>query len=520
MSNSADFVRNSLDKYGFRYQRSLEREVAVCKTFWDGIAGTISGASWVLRFTADQGLEAICSTQSAYGKFVQDKTITLNGNVLKLQVGRRNLRFAIRQSAVIRRSFFPPKITAVVGEMIGGRANDKVKLRAMIPYSLKSDIRFENHFGSNLHCFTSIDELMCVSIEFGTNLCLFSGIRFYDGGTSWLAYLFQPGDKTQTRYLVIESLGGIGYDRFQAVVRKTISAIGFFTGAYAYGPMFIFNVTTGRLVAYNGCVVAARRSRYGLHSLNAYDYYADEDLCPDVGKKIEPTLQPIFRSHFERLMAYLDGQAFAEFYYIFQDVMLSMQFSPAASRLIIYATCLEKARTWVAQLVKGNPVADTGNGGAKSLLPETVRQELVGGIEKIFKRYEDDLDESELKIVQKRIGGWFALPNQDALRNAFDHFGVILSKRDIQLLAMRNKILHGANVIKAKFNPKHPEGRYTDESERICFEYHALVWRLIMASIGYKGPYRNVAEIDWRFRKRRKNGSKPMIKRVRIRNGH
>ena len=53
---------------------------------------------------------------------------------------------------------------------------------------------------------------------------------------------------------------------------------------------------------------------------------------------------------------------------------------------------------------------------------------------------------------------------------------------------------------------------------RARFEFHALIWRLIMAAIGYKGQYRDVAEIDWRFRKNRTNGDKPMMKRVRIQN--
>ena len=510
MSTLFDFTNDSTDKYGLEYQRSLKHEVAICEAFSNGITGSLSGVPWNFRFTEELELRATSNALS----YSRGGTHTLNGQTLSLKVKTRNLNFAVRQSAVVSWNFMSHTITALVGEIVGGRANDKVRLRAMIPYSLKSSIRFENHFSSNLHRAEAIDEQMCVCFHFGTNMCLFNGIRFEDGGIGWLAYLFQPSDKTQPNFLVVESLGGVGYDRFQAVVRKTVSAVGFVTGTYAYGPMFIFGVSTGRLVAYNGCMIAARNARYGLHSLNPYDYYADRDLKPHIGDKIESKLQPIIRSQFERLLTNLDDPAFAEFYYLFQDVMLSMKSAPASSRLVVYATCLEKGRVWVDQMAK---VKDSSRASAP-LLTKKVRQQIGKAIRAVLRTHGSQLDAKELAIVQKRLGGLYSPPNKDQLKAAYDYFGIVLTKRDEKLLNLRNSILHGVNVIKAKFDPKRPGGRYTDESERICFGFHALIWRLIMAAIGYKGQYRDVAEIDWRFRKNRTNGDKPMMKHVRIQN--
>lgn len=204
MSILSDFVKDSTDNYGLSYQRSLDREVAVCKAFRGGITGSLNGVPWHLRFTEELELAATSNARSHF----RSGTHTLNGQSLSLKVGKRNLNFTVRQSAVVSWNFMSHTTSAMVGEIVGGRANGKVRLRAMIPYSLKSPIRFENHFSSNLHPMEGIDERMCVCLKFDTNLCLYNGIRFEDGGIGWLAYQFQSSDKTQPSFLVVESLGG------------------------------------------------------------------------------------------------------------------------------------------------------------------------------------------------------------------------------------------------------------------------------------------------------------------------
>ena len=47
------------------------------------------------------------------------------------------------------------------------------------------------------------------------------------------------------------------------------------------------------------------------------------------------------------------------------------------------------------------------------------------------------------------------------------------------------------------------------------FDFHVLIWRLIMVSIGYNGKYRNVALLDRLFRQSRKGGGKPLARSVR-----
>lgn len=71
------------------------------------------------------------------------------------------------------------------------------------------------------------------------------------------------------------------------------------------------------------------------------------------------------------------------------------------------------------------------------------------------------------------------------------------------------------NLTLGLFDPKHPSGRYMDECEQLCFDFHVLIWRLIMVSIGYDGKYRNVAMLDKMFRKHRKNGGKPLARSVK-----
>ena len=510
MNNRRDFSAHSTDQYGVRYKRTLTLELEVCHHLRQGISGNIGGAEW--RFLMSEGADFVgkCYDANAYEQVCRRKIRNLNGKLLSVQIGGVQNVFGIRQSAVVSYSVLKPEQTALFGEFAVKTANRRSALRAFVPIS--EDIRKVSFFYNFASHLSAKDDWMCVSVEIDDVVHVFNGIRYVDGGVKFLAYQHTP--RGAQHYLVIEALDPIGYDVFKMRVLKAISAIGFCTSLYHYGPMYVFNRSTHRMIAYNGCVQEACSARYKMFSLNPYEYYSDEDLKPDVGKQLEPSLKPITMSQFEKLLLYLDNAEFCDLYYAYENVLTRMSGAPINARLVVYSSCLEMARRWTLTL----PSQDEAKGRKRdmeALLTKNVRQKIDGSIKRILREHGDELSDSDVGIVQKRMGGLYTRANKDQLKYAFAYFGIGLSKRDNAVLNMRNRILHGDNVIHSKFDPQHPGGRYMEESEQLCFDFHVLIWRLIMVAIGYNGKYRNVALLDRLFRKNRKCGGKPLARSVR-----
>ena len=506
------FVAHSVDKYGLRYKRTLTTEVATCESFKSGFTALIDGRPWTLNWTEVNGLVAETMDCDAHEKWRRQRLQTLNGMGIGFSATNGNVSLRIRQSVIGKISFMPPRLTAEVGEMCCARPKAITSLRAMIPYPSKlRSVWFPYYFASKIHGVNDIDQWVCSCVDVGSALNLFNGIRFIHDDVGYLVYFTGPTNGSNPCYLVVEAFGRCGYDKFQAAVRRAISMIGFFTGTYPYGPLFVFNAKTSTLIAFNGCVISASSARYMMLSLNAYDYYANDDLRPNIGNEIEPKLKPVLRSHIERLLDLLDDQAFGDFYHTFQMLTTSMGFMPVSTRLVCYAACLEMGRRWVDCLRK----ADGGGYSDKkgSLLTRTVRRKLLSTINEMLG--DSSLDTSEVAVVKKKLSGVFSAPNQTSLEQAFSHFGLGLPATDRKLLGLRNKILHGENILKTWFDPRGPSKRHIEECERYCFGYHALIWRMIMSAIGYNGQYRDVVKIDRLFRQQKSNKSRPLVRRVK-----
>lgn len=509
---SKDFSAYSLDEHGVQYKRSLTREAETCLQLQQGMQVSIEDVEWQFPVSEDTKLVGKCNDADTYEQMRRKKLYDLNGRCLSANIDNATSKFCIRQSAVVSYAIMRPEVTAIFGEFAIKGANRKCAMRALIPISNNvREVPFHQFFASH---WSAQSGWMCISVAIDETDYVFNGIRFKDEGIKFLAYQYSPHERRH--YLVIETLDDIGYDVFKMRVLKVVSAIGFCTSLYHYGPMCVFNSITHRIIAYNGCVQEARNARYKMFSLNPYEYYSDADLRPDVGKRLEPSLKPVTMPQFEKLLSHLEDPAFCDLYYAYENVLTSMSAAPVITRLVIYSACLEMARRWAITLCKQN-TKDLGqtNTGSKALLTKTVREEINHCIKQIFRTHKTELSASDVRIVSKKVSGLYSPPNADQLRFAFDYFGVGLSCRDQEVLDMRNPILHGKNVIHSKFDPKRPSGRYMEECEKLCFDFHVLIWRLIMVSIGYDGKYRNVAMLDKMFRKHRKNGGKPLARSVK-----
>ena len=120
----------------------------------------------------------------------------------------------------------------------------------------------------------------------------------------------------------------------------------------------------------------------------------------------------------------------------------------------------------------------------------------------------------KLRIVKRRVKNeLFKQTNAEKLSSQFVENGITLTDSEVELLDGRNRILHGADAIKVPFESENPEP-YIEVSERKCFEYYALIWRLIMHVIGYKGVFRDEAGVQTSFRTHGSNSGQPFIRKV------
>ena len=509
MNDRRDFTAYSTDEYGVRYKRALTLELDICHHMRQEISGNIGGTEWQLLKSKGEDLIGKCCDANVAKQVCNGKMRNLNGNLLSIQIGGLQNVFRIRQSVLVSYSPLKSEQTALFGEFSLKTAR-RTALRAFVPISGNvHEVSFYYTFDEQL---SAQDGCMCISVEIDDVVYISNGIRYVDGDVHFLAYQYTP--RGAQHYLVIEALDPIGYDVFKMRVLKAISAIGFCTSLYHYGPMYVFNSSTHRMIAYNGCVQEACSARYKMFSLNPYEYYSEEDLKPDIVKQIEPSLKPITRAQFEKLLSHLNNAEFCDLYYAYENVLTRMSGAPVNARLVVYSSCLEMARRWALSL-SNQDGTKSAKGDMKALLTKKVRQEIDGSIKRILREHGGELSDSDVGVVQKRMGGLYTRPNKEQLKYAFSYFGIGLSKRDNAVLDMRNRILHGDNVIHSKFDPQHPGGLYMEESEQLCFDFHVLIWRLIMVSIGYNGKYRNVALLDRLFRQNRKGGGKPLARSVR-----
>lgn len=412
-------------------------------------------------------------------------------------------------------------------------------LRAVLQFNGKnSPIAFYNFF-----CSSDEHEVGVVVDSHGFTSCVITGIRFSYGGKEYLLYNYTD-TAHKSNYLVIEAIAPVTWKTFSEVSRRILYVVGFLTGHFMFGPFLIFatnNKNVSEWVGYENSLPPPCESFYTMTGMNPYWYFAPSDIDHSSSRNIDETstlveplrekLTPFRKRHVEYLMELLDDKDFSFLFYTLVENSMSQLVRMATSRLIAYAACLEIGGNWFKK-----QTASRREGTTADFLPVTIREELTSRLQKDVDDYEESLEITEqtdaddnvsnthnkvveslsdkLRIVRLRIESeLFKQPNAEKLSYQFIANGIELNDSEMKLLKGRNRILHGSDSIKVSFESDNPEP-YIEVSERLCFEYFALIWRLIMHIIGYKGIYRDEAGVQKAFRTHGSNNGDPFIRDV------
>lgn len=413
-------------------------------------------------------------------------------------------------------------------------------LRAVLQFKGKtSPIQFYNHFyqGDEKEIGVRVD-------SYGSLSCVINGIRFLYRGKNYLLHSYVDNSH-EANYIVIDAQDPVTWNVFTEVSRHILYVVGFLTGHFMFGPFLVFIPKDGErseLVGYEDCLPPRCESLYQMTGMNPYSYFAASDIThatpAAVGdkvspiEKLRPKLKPFKRQHVEELMKLLDDKDFSYLFHTLVENSMSQHLRMATSRLIAYATCLEIGGNWVRKRT-----ASGNNGTNTEFLPAKIKEDLTRRLQTDVDDYVKSLEALErtggegcisetphkdakeillekLRIVKLRVGSeLFKQTNAEKLSAQFLKNGITLTDSEVKLLDRRNKILHGVDAIEVPFELDAPE-QYIDASEGKCFEYYALIWRLIMHVIRYDGVYRDVAGIQSSFRTHRSNNGAPFIRNV------
>lgn len=486
-------------------KRDLTEEFCVLDQLRSQITcGTIGGDTWQIGRAED---DIICLSHNSdlLYRYLQVDIVRLDGERMILPAGKQDIELIIRRSLVTTKipDACHPKIIAKLFEFgIEGVGEISIPMEAIVPVGRGVKIpTFLNYFGH----FVSAADRLCCTVDLPRGGRILNGIAFNFQGQSFLVYAYGGADKGAEQWLVVETESASKYSTFCQNVRRVLSALGFFTGDYCFGPLWVFHPKTHAVIAYNDCMTKGGTAKYHMWSLNPYEYLADADKEPCVAQEIEKELKPITRGQFEKLLVLLDEERYSYFFYIFQDINLKMSHLMASAKFPAYAACLEACKEW---WIHNNPHHSA------MLYTEEQRLEIIGKMEELLMtHYADSPDTTyvlEKKIKNQSI---FRAGNMDELKAAIAGIGMTLSKEEIKALGWRNDILHGRDIIKSTFANDSPSA-YINEMERKLFMLHEIIWRFIMKSIGYDGFYVDVAKVNELFRDSKSNGGLPLKRQV------
>jgi len=361
-----------------------------------------------------------------------------------------------------------------------------------------------------------------------------AGIVFTYNNVRYIAYGIHKDSRHPNPYMVIETLDAIDCDIAQRMSLKIISAIGFFTGDYPFGSLFVFDAETNQFIAYNGCVISAAKSKFKMISLNPYCYFTEFDIrqihelhleeCknnfnirpdgePLALSKLRVELMPVTALHFIKLLSYMESELFMRPFHLLQSLSTHLSSALVFVRLSVYATCLEMCKKWVQRDIAGEGIIPKAGSFAERecRIPSDLKKEFFIDIHHALKKVAAKTDAKTSKNLRTRLASAFTkrVENSLLLRKPFEYFKIdISSERDDRTFSLRNFITHGEKTITADFDPKDAT-RYIDESEEKCFGFHALIWRLIMVAIGYKGLYRDLPLLNKFNREGKGNNGHP-----------
>ena len=511
------------------FQRDLSQEVNYFSLFKGGLKSKIGNDVWLVQLNEENCLTLSSTSDyidlsldvSSEEKIMNEQTLVFDDkNVL----GDFSVRGAtiIDQNTDIGTTCRRTMVVSATG-IINNKyeANKTYKFRTVILQDEKLlKINFQYYFA---HFIANQSQCMCIGIKTNKYIAVFQGVSFSYDEKKFIVYYYSEHNNSPTYYFVIESLDALTYKDYIDISDKILSVIGFFTRIYPLGPNMVFDCSSEHpsLFAYNNCHIKPRVAKYTMQTLNSFAYYLDKDIHKyylenntdekEIHRKrlsLEEKLRPIEKRHFEILLKQLDDKEFSNMFYTLQEVSTIVlggsTYNPMVS-LILYAACLEESAKWFQHSVKQCRTKKA------SLLSKDARNKILDGLSEILDRIEGE-NPNDITIVRNKItSNLFSKPNADNLSESFEYFNIKLSEEDKNLFDLRNKILHGTDIIESKFDLDNVLP-YVIESERYCFGFYSLLWRLIMKSIGYTGVYRDEVQMMEQQINGQSNNGKPFIK--------
>lgn len=524
-----------------RLTRDLSFEISCWNFLNNGVVAKYENHASFLRHVYGEGLYLQVADVLLAHSYPCDN-VSLDGEFV-VEIGRLGqIQWKIDSSLLKKVNFLQLKNDVLINccHVLQYDTTYELPLRAVLQFKGKnSQIFFDYFFDSSGESEVGVIVEPCDS--FNTAI---TGIRFLHHGKNYLLYSYTDNSNA-ANYIVIEAIDPVAWQAFTEVSRRILNVLGFLTGHFMFGPFLIFttsNKSGSELVGYENCLPPPCESIYTMTVMNPYWYFATSDINHVSSdrvngglssvEKLREKLMPFRKRHVEKLMDLLDDKYFSLLFYTLVENSTLQHMRMATSRLIAYATCLEISGNWFKKQ------ADLeGKRVNPDFLPVEIRKELTSILQKEFDNYvrrlgthdqrgiaDNVLDvpnknegvhlTDNLQIVRRRIESeLFKQTNAAKLSSQFIENGIQLTDSEVKLLDGRNRILHGADSIKVEFKPENPEP-YIEVSERKCFEYYALIWRLIMHVIGYEGIYCDVASAQKAFRTRGSNSGKPFIRDV------
>lgn len=512
-------------KRSFSFTRRLTTERSFVSFFKAGFNCTINNVDCNITFNEKN--EVICksSCDLLYPITAKDVVTYLAAKTFDCPSPFNNLRIRIKQSLLLRRSFDTGSTTTLFPLLENASASigEKRHVRILIPQGPGwSQPDFGNCFCGSLNSPPpyggwDVSQRLCITV----NGRFDSGISFEYDSIRYIVYIVSNGMNDTNQCMAIETIDAINPDEAQRMALKIISAIGFFTSAYSFGSLFLFDADTSQFISYNGCVIPAASSKFKMTSLNPYMYFTESDLrrmkreqlkdaSQDPRIKIEGDPEPLLRlrgmlkpveaRHMARLLLFMESDLFMRPFHLLQTLATNLSTAIVFVRLSVYATCLEMCKKWVQCDIAGEGMIPQQDSFAERecRIPNGYKKEFFLDIHRALKKISSAMGKEDFRNLKMRLSNAFTkrIPNETTLKRPFEYLGLnISSERDKKTFSLRNFIAHGEKTIIADFDPK-DSSKYFDESEETCFGFHSLIWRLIMVAIDYHGICRDLPRLN------------------------
>lgn len=508
------------------YFRDLSYEVTYLSSLQNGVEAKINAEEWLLKFSLEENTLLLSSNSTSIdlsNSSVEEITKLNNKDIIFLNQPKTE-KFVIKNSFVTNQSInirtsFQKITTACLLEFVKSDYvfTEPHKFRTLIQYNSKINaINFLYYFA---HFIEDESQRLCISTRNDKITNCLNGIAFFHRGVTFLVYNYKQNINDDKTYFVLEAVNSVDYDNYIVASNEIINVIGFFTTTYPFGPYMIFDYEYSSCIAYKNCLGKPRTAKYSMITLNPYEYYLDRDIKDIIFGKddnhtknlsVETKLKPVEKKQFEKMLSLLDNKNFSNMFFSLQQISTITSNESCQSHmvsLIIYAACLEEIAKWFNNYIPNK------SSEKSILLSRKTRKKLIEEFSMILDSCKDENQEDIKKIKNKIKGGLFCKPNADNLSEPFKYFNVELSVEDEKLLSLRNKILHGTDILESKLDCNNVLS-YVTEINRYCLGFYSLIWRLIMKIIDYEGVYRDVATLNEKFWKNQSNNGEPFIKKI------